>query len=75
MNIELIDKDGTQITGTFFNEQADKYDEMLKENKVYLFSNGSIKIANQRFTSIKNDHAITFDRNSQIKEVEDDTHI
>jgi replication factor A1 len=48
---------------------------MLKENKVYLFSNGSIKIANKKFTSIKNDHCITFDKNSQIVPVDDDEDI
>jgi replication factor A1 len=48
---------------------------MLKENKVYIFSNGSIKIANKKFTSIKNDYCITFDKNSQIVSVEDDEDI
>lgn len=41
MNIELIDKEGTQVQATFFGEEsAKKYGPMLKENKVYLFSNG-----------------------------------
>jgi ssDNA-binding replication factor A large subunit len=71
----LIDQQGTQIQATFFNDQADKYDDFLKENCVYLFSNGTIKIANQKYTSIKNDYCIVFDRNSEIKECEDDEHI
>jgi replication factor A1 len=48
---------------------------MLKENHVYLFSNGTVKMANKKYTSIKNDYCITFDRNSEIKEVEDDENI
>lgn len=48
---------------------------MLQENNVYLFSNGSIKIANQKFSSIKNDHCITFDKNSQIVPVGNDENI
>ena len=32
-------------------------------------------MANQKFTSIKNDFCIVFDRNSEIKEVEDDDNI
>ena len=75
LNIELIDFQGTQIQATFFNDQAEKYDEKLKENGVYLFSNGSIKIANKRYTSIQNDYCIVFDRNSEIEEVADDEDI
>jgi ssDNA-binding replication factor A large subunit len=48
---------------------------MLKENKVYLFSNGTVKMANQKYTSIRNDFCIVFDRNSEIKEVADDDNI
>lgn len=75
LNIEIIDNQGIQIQATFFNDQADKYDELLKENKVYLFSNGTVKMANQKYTSIKNDFCIVFDRNSEIKEVADDDNI
>ncbi len=67
MNIELIDKEGTQIQSTFFGEEAAKrFAPMLKENKVYLFSNGSVKIANKKFTSIKNDYCLTFDHLADI---------
>lgn len=48
---------------------------MLEENSVYLFSNGTVKIANQKYTSIKNDYCIVFDRNSEITQAEDDTKI
>ena len=68
MTIELIDYQGSQITATFFNELAKRYDEILKENKVYLFSNGTVKIANQKYTSIKNDYCIVFDRSTEIEE-------
>ena len=41
MNVEIIDKDGTQIQATFFGEEAAKrFGPMIKENKVYFFSNG-----------------------------------
>ena len=39
---------------------------------VYLFSNGVVKMANKRFTSIKNDFCIVFEKNAQIKQVDDD---
>ena len=75
LNIELIDNQGTQILATFYNDVAVKYDEMLQENKVYLMSNGSVKIANKKYTSIKNDHCVVFDKNSEIEEVNDDNQI
>ena len=66
---------GTQIEGTFFNDAAEHFDRKIKENKVYLFSNGCVKMANKRFTSIKNDFCIVFEKNAQIIEVEDDLSI
>jgi len=37
LNVELIDSEGSQIQATFFNEQADKYNSILSQNKVYMF--------------------------------------
>ena len=39
---------------------------------MYLFTNGTIKLANKRFTSIKNDYSITFDRSSIVEIVPED---
>ena len=75
LNVELIDNRGTQIQATFFNDCADKYNDILAQNKVYTFSNGGIKMANKKYTSISNDYQIIFDRNSDIVEVEDDIKI
>lgn len=72
LKIELVDMYGTQIEGTFFNEAADMFEPQIFENRVYLFSNGVVKMANKRFTSIKNDFCIVFEKNAQINEVEDD---
>jgi replication factor A1 len=72
LNLELMDKEGTLILATFFNEGAKKYDTILSENNVYLFSNGVLKISNKKFTSIKNDYCINFDTNAEVQEVDDD---
>lgn len=72
LKIGLVDMYGTQIEGTFFNEAAELFDPRIAENKVYLFSNGCVKMANKKFTSIKNDFCIVFEKNAQILEVEDD---
>jgi len=75
LNIELMDSLGTQITATFFNDLAKNWDARLQEGTVYTFANGSIKIANQKYTSIKNDYTIVFDRDSAIEEVPEDRSI
>ena len=75
MNIELIDSDCTQILATFFNDAVDKFDHQILENNVYIFTNGTVKIANKKFTSIKNDFSLIFDRNARIDKAEDDSNI
>jgi len=55
-----------------FNEEALKWTKVIEENRVYLFSGGSIKMANKKFTSIKNDYCISFDKSTDIKECMDD---
>jgi replication factor A1 len=72
LKIELVDQYGTQIEGTFFNDSAKMFAEILEENKVYLFSNGNVKMANKKFTSVRNDFSIVFEKNSQIHEAKDD---
>lgn len=75
MNLELMDCFGTQIQATFFKDAVDKFDSVIKEQGIYLFSNGSVKIANQKFTSIKNDFCLVFDKQADIVEVPDDSSI
>ena len=40
IGIDLIDREGTRIQATAFNDQAHKYDKELEENCVYTFENG-----------------------------------
>lgn len=75
LGIDLVDKDGTAIQATFFNDAAIKYSATLQTNKVYIFSNGSVKMANKRFTSIKNDFSLTFDLRAQIEDAPEDREI
>ena len=71
-NIEVMDNEATQIVGTFFNESAEKYYGELVEGQVYTFTGGSVKIANSKYTSVKNDYNIIFDRTTVIQLSEDD---
>lgn len=72
MKIELCDMYGTSIEGTFFNDAAEIFEPRLEENKVYQFSNAAVKMANKRFTSVKNDFCIVFEKEARIELVEDD---
>lgn len=74
-SIDLIDRDGTLIQATAFNEQADKFHDMLEPDQVYTFMNGSVKLANKKFTSIKNDYCLSFDYNTVIERCPDDAEI
>jgi len=73
--LELIDNEGTQITATLFSSGVDKYYSILKPMSCYLISNGNVRFANKRFTSIRLDYCINLDAMSSIKEVADDPSI
>jgi hypothetical protein len=45
-----VDDQGTSIDGTFWREAADKYHDLLQEGQVYVFSRGSVKPANKKFS-------------------------
>jgi replication factor A1 len=72
LKVNFIDMCGTKIEAAFFDEAADHFDKKISEGKVYLVSNGTVKMANKKFTSIKNDFCLIFEKNAQIIETEDD---
>ena len=74
-NIELCDIQGTLIQATAFNDTAEKFYDMIEENQVYTFTGGSIKLANKRYTSIKNEYCLTFDYSTVVEKCRDDTRI
>ena len=69
LKIELVDQYGTSIEGTFFKKSAEKFSKLIIENNVYLFSDGNIKLANKKYTSVLNDFAITFEEHAKIEQV------
>jgi replication factor A1 len=75
MNFELVDKHGTQIQATLFNKAVEKFEPIIQQDKVYVFCKGQVKVANQKFTAIKNDYSLTFNPYSEITQTEDDSSI
>ena len=47
----------------------------MQQNKVYTFAGGDVKLANKKFTAIKNDYCLTFGNDTEIQEVAEDDHI
>lgn len=71
LNVDLMDKSRQMIQATFFNDGARKYNDELVEGKTYIMKGGQVKIANKRYTTIANDHCITFDIGCEITESRD----
>jgi replication factor A1 len=70
--MNFIDMYGTKIEAAFFDEAADHFEKKISEGKTYLVSNGTVKMANKKFTAIKNDFCLIFEKNAKIVETEDD---
>jgi len=70
LTFDMMDKEGTQMQATMFNEDIDKFVPSLEEGKVYEISQAYIKMANKRFTSITNDFCMTFQNKTELREVQ-----
>jgi replication factor A1 len=75
LNIELTDSKGDQIQATFFKEAVDAFDPIIEEGAVYTFTNGTVKQANKKFTSIQNDFCLHFGTDAEIQRIQDDSSI
>nr|CAD7264523.1 unnamed protein product [Timema shepardi] len=64
-SLNLVDESG-EIRATAFNESVDKFYESLEMNKVYFFSNYSVKPANKNFSNVNHDYEITFNSSTQV---------
>ncbi|XP_014241853.1 replication protein A 70 kDa DNA-binding subunit [Cimex lectularius] len=64
-SIDLIDESG-EIRATAFKEQADKYFDLIEENKIYYISKCILKMANKKFSTLKNDYEMTFTNDTKV---------
>jgi len=65
-SVDLVDESG-EIRATGFNDIVDKYYDMLEQGKVYYFTKGSLKTANKKFTSLKNDYEMSLNSDTIIE--------
>ena len=70
-NVNLLDDSG-EIRLTGFNEQVDKYFDMLEQNKVYYVSKCTLKTANKQYSTLKNDYEMTMNPETIIELCTDD---
>jgi len=71
LKVDLLDESG-EIGAIMFNEAVDQFKDILQVDKVYLISKGTLKFANKKFTSIKNDYEITLQPDSIVEPATDD---
>lgn len=71
-SFEIIDEDGTEMSGTIFGDGIEKFKSILHEGSCYIISYGSIRLARHQFTTVKNDYSLSLDSMSSIIEAEDD---
>jgi replication factor A1 len=72
--IDIIDKDGFEMSATFFGKQSvDRFYELLRTGQVFYFSKGSAKAANKRWD--KGDVVLTFDEGAIIEIASEDSTI
>eukprot|EP01001_Neometanema_parovale_P004378 NODE_1614_length_1662_cov_37.966862_g1535_i0.p1 GENE.NODE_1614_length_1662_cov_37.966862_g1535_i0~~NODE_1614_length_1662_cov_37.966862_g1535_i0.p1 ORF type:complete len:437 (+),score=111.47 NODE_1614_length_1662_cov_37.966862_g1535_i0:75-1385(+) len=74
-SITLIDESNVAIRATIFQEGVDKYFDKIENEKVYIFTKGTVKNANKRFSNLPNDYELSFDQNSEITPAGDDNTI
>jgi len=65
-SVDLVDESG-EIRATGFNNVVDKYYDMLEQGKVYYFTKGSLKTANKKYTSLKNDYEMSLNDDTLIE--------
>ncbi|XP_072320453.1 replication protein A 70 kDa DNA-binding subunit [Eucyclogobius newberryi] len=64
-SMEIVDESG-EIRVTGFNQEVDKFFEVIELGKVYYISRASLKIANKQYTSVKNDYEMTLNGDTTI---------
>jgi replication factor A1 len=55
------------IKGTFFNEQAIKFNELVFEGQIYVFSQGEVKPKNPKFNNTKHCCELLFNKTTTIE--------
>lgn len=64
-SMDLLDESG-EIRATAFNNECEKFFDLIELNKVYFITRGTIKTANKKFSNLNNDYELTLTGESQV---------
>ncbi len=67
-SVNFLDE-SSEIRATGFNEEVDKFYNLLQENKVYYISKAKVTIAKKQFSNLPNDYELQFKGDTEIEEV------
>ena len=74
-SVNLLDESG-EIRATGFGDQVDQLYDVFQEGGVYYISSPcAVKIANKRFTNLNNDYELTFERDTVVERVTDESDV
>lgn len=65
-SVDFIDNTG-EIKANGFNEQCDKFYELLQLDHVYYVSRATLKTANKQYSKLDNDYEMTFGNETVIE--------
>jgi len=70
-SMDLVDQSG-EIRATGFNDAVDRVYDLIEKGKIYYISRGSVKTANKKYTSLKNDYELSLNNDSEVELCTDD---
>lgn len=70
-SVEFLDESG-EIRATGFNQELDKFYDLLEMSKVYYVSGATLKTANKQYSKLDNDYEMTFNKMTEITICEED---
>lgn len=73
-NVNFLDETG-EIRAAAFNAVAEKFFDLLKENKVYYVSKCAMRMAKPQFSNLKHPYELEFDRDTVIEECSNDSDV
>lgn len=65
-NVTFVDESG-EIRATGFNQEVDKYFDLLAEGQVYYVSKCRVNMAKKQFSNVQNDFELMFERDTEIE--------
>ncbi|KAK4291892.1 hypothetical protein Pmani_035302 [Petrolisthes manimaculis] len=64
-SVDLLDESG-EIRATGFNEQCDKFYDMMEINKVFFITSATLKTANKQYSNLNNEYEMSFNRTTEV---------